>query len=307
MEIDYVFPWVNDNDPVWRKVYEDYCLKTQSYVRLQELHNERYRDWGLLKYLLRSIDFNMPWIRKVHLIVSNIEQVPVWINQEKVHIVLHSDFIPEKFLPLYNSTAIEMFLDKIPDLAEHFLYGNDDIFFLKPTQPSDWFTEEGKFRFGLRQLKGNTMSSNQFKLVCSRQWWKLRQALQLPVDYKVFYRPVHGVNPLSKTMCQAVWDLLGADSIYKTITHFRDSKNMNQYVYTDYIELIGLRDEPTIQFEYLAAKNAEMVKMLKESTADVVCINDCKTNWSALQITKLQILTAKVFEEKFSMPCKYEK
>ena len=109
-EIDYVFPWVNDTDKVWRKVFTDYCKKRGAMWRVIQLENERFRDWGLLKFLLRSIAKNMPWIRKLHLIVSNIEQVPQWINKMGVNIVLHEQFIPSRFLPTFNSTAIEMFL-----------------------------------------------------------------------------------------------------------------------------------------------------------------------------------------------------
>ena len=61
----------------------------------------------------------------------------MWINQENVNIVLHEMIIPQDLLPTFNSTTIEMFLPLIPDLAEHFIYGNDDIFVLKPTQPTD--------------------------------------------------------------------------------------------------------------------------------------------------------------------------
>ena len=52
----------------------------------------------------------MSFIRTVHLVVSNIEQVPEWLDQSKVHVVLHKDIIPEDLLPTFNSTTIEMYL-----------------------------------------------------------------------------------------------------------------------------------------------------------------------------------------------------
>ena len=45
--------------------------------------------------------------------------------------------MPQQCLPTFNSTTIEMFLPKIPDLAEHFIYGNDDMYPMAPSQPSD--------------------------------------------------------------------------------------------------------------------------------------------------------------------------
>jgi hypothetical protein len=64
---------------------------------------KRFRDWGTLRYLFRGIAENMPFVRKVHLVVSHESQVPEWVNREEVHIVLHKDIIPAEFLPTFNS------------------------------------------------------------------------------------------------------------------------------------------------------------------------------------------------------------
>ena len=81
----------------------------------------RYRSWDNLQYIFRGIDLFMPYVRKIFLIVSNIEQVPSWLNTEKVNIVLHKDFIPDTLLPTFNSTTIEMFLPNINVFLPHFL------------------------------------------------------------------------------------------------------------------------------------------------------------------------------------------
>ena len=53
--------------------------------------------------MLRGISTYMPYIKNVFLLVSNIEQVPDYVDQSKVKIVLHKDFIPEEFIPTFNS------------------------------------------------------------------------------------------------------------------------------------------------------------------------------------------------------------
>lgn len=305
-DIDYVFPWVNDGDPVWRNVYEAYCMKTQSYLRLEQFHNERYRDWGLLKYLFRAIETNMPWIRKVHLIVSNLEQVPRWLDMEKVHVVLHSSIIPAKFLPTFNSTAIEMFLDHIEGLAEHFIYGNDDIFPNAPTEPSDWYTQDGLPRYSMRELESKNIGNKQFPLVCASQWWTLEEKIFGKSNKRIFKRPVHGLSPMTKTLCVETKELITYSRIYKSISNFRQAYNMNQYIYLDYAELKELRVDPGYTFEYCGAKGFQLIDFLRNTKAHVICLNDCASGLNNKQIVQLQILTAHEFEIKYPNKSKYE-
>ena len=50
-------------------------------------------------------------------------------------------------LPTFNSQAIESRLHRIPGLAEHFLYLNDDVFLGRPVPPEMFFTPGGLTRF----------------------------------------------------------------------------------------------------------------------------------------------------------------
>ncbi len=305
-EIDYVFPWVNDHDPVWRETFIKYCKEHGLTSKIDELEKERYRDWGLLKYVFRGIAKNMPWIRKVHLLVSNVEQIPLWINTFNVNIVLHREFIPTQFLPTFNSTAIEMFLPQIPDLAEHFIYGNDDMFMFNPSEPSDWFTPEGKPRFNMRWIKKSMIKGEQFRVVCAKQWWTMEELLGHGINLNGFRRPWHGANPMVKSYCNEVLDLFG-DRIEKSISPFRESYNMNQYIYTNYCYSTGKSETSTLTFEYAGVKTAKSVlDAIMRSTAQTLCINDCSTNLNQLQMAQLQVLCAKLFEERWPEVCKYE-
>ncbi|MCF0168234.1 MAG: capsular biosynthesis protein, partial [Bacteroidales bacterium] len=59
---DVVVTFVDGRDPEWRRAYaESLGVPTLE---------KRYRDWGLLKYLLRGIQCNMPFVGNVHLVVS---------------------------------------------------------------------------------------------------------------------------------------------------------------------------------------------------------------------------------------------
>lgn len=213
-DIDYVFPYVNNNDPVWRRSYIDYCRRISSLDRINKINGERYEDLGLLPYLILCIEKNLPWIRKIHLIISNKEQVPDIIRKDpKIHVVLHKDMMPESTLPTFNSTSIEMYLRRIPDLAEHFIYGNDDMFPINELQPTDFFSEDGykiKINFHVNTLKS---SSNQFRRVCYNNNKTLLNHYDFKSELKdrEYYRPLHSITPMIKSHCNEILEKCGSD------------------------------------------------------------------------------------------------
>lgn len=104
--------------------------------------NVRFRSWGTEELLVRCCMKYMPWLRTIHILLARESQVQPWMSRyDKVHIVFHRDFIPEKYLPCFSSPCIEMFLGRIPGLSERFVYANDDMFPLSLLQPSDFFLE----------------------------------------------------------------------------------------------------------------------------------------------------------------------
>ena len=121
MPIDIVLPWVDGNDPEWRKI-------KQSYKSSGDEREERYRDFGLLKYWFRGIEQCMPWVRTIHFVTMN--QVPEWLNSShlNIHIVYYQDYMPEECLPTFNSNAIEMNAHRIEGLSEQFILFNDDMY-----------------------------------------------------------------------------------------------------------------------------------------------------------------------------------
>lgn len=132
-EIDIIIPWVDGDDLDWQAEKDLYTGKTGDDRKI------RYRDWDNLKYLFRGIEKNLSWIRKVHFVTWG--HIPKWMNTEcsKLNIVKHSDYIPKEYLPVFSSHPIELNFHKIEDLAEHFIYANDDTFFLRPIQSNYYF------------------------------------------------------------------------------------------------------------------------------------------------------------------------
>lgn len=137
--IDIVIPWVNPNDPVWKKDFE--------YWKQKETGNKdacRYRDWGFIKFVFRSIEENCPWCRYVFLVLSGPSQIPNWLNTNnpRLKIVYHNDYIPAEFLPTFNSNVIELFYSNIEELSENFILCNDDTFFCQKKTEDFFFKHD---------------------------------------------------------------------------------------------------------------------------------------------------------------------
>ena len=59
------------------------------FCRQEILAQNRYNDWGTLKYSLRSVDKFAPWIRTIHLVTDG--QIPYWLdlNNRRINIIAH--------------------------------------------------------------------------------------------------------------------------------------------------------------------------------------------------------------------------
>ena len=141
MDIDFVVTWVDMNDPVWKKDF----AKAKGIIdnSRNQFSEARFRDYGFLKYWFRGVEKFAPWVRRIHFVTCG--QRPEWLDTSnpRLHLVSHRDYIPEKYLPTFNSTVLEFYLDRIPGLSERFVYFNDDFYLTSPTGPDRFFAEDG--------------------------------------------------------------------------------------------------------------------------------------------------------------------
>lgn len=140
MNIDIIIPWVDGADQNW-------LIKKNQYMKnvtdVNGLNGEdRFRDTNLLEFVLLSIERNMPWAHHIFLVTD--EQKPNWfVPNKKISIVDHKEFIPQEFLPTFNSNVIELNAFRIPNLSEHFILFNDDTIINKPVNSISFFSKDG--------------------------------------------------------------------------------------------------------------------------------------------------------------------
>ena len=263
IKIDIVIPYVDNTDKVWQKIYNDFCFKNNLREKIIDIHTDRYEDIGLINYQLKLINKHLPWVNKIYLLLMNKEQAPKDLPSN-VEIVYHARFIPQKYLPTFNSTTIEMFLWNIPNLSEYFIYANDDMLPFKDLKPSDFF-ENGKIKIGwwnedIREIK------NVFRHQCFNSYkhmaYRLRKKTQ---DYK-YIRPQHSFTPMIKSHCKQAYNLL-EDVITKHIRAFRTQYQYNQYIYPIFENFVYGTCESNIDFLYTQLKEGI------DLNHDIVCIN----------------------------------
>lgn len=133
-EIDFVITWVDGRDEKWLAEKRQYTPEKESDNR-----EVRFRDWGNLRYWFRGVEKYAPFVRKIFFVTWG--HIPEWLDTSnpRLEIVNHRDYIPEKYLPTFNSHTIELNLHRIKGLSERFVYFNDDVFVVSPTKPEDYF------------------------------------------------------------------------------------------------------------------------------------------------------------------------
>ena len=320
--IDIVIPWVDSSDPKWQ---EDY-MKFACEQRNVDANIHRYRDNGLLKFWFRGIEKNAPWIRKVHFITYG--HVPAWLKQDhpKLHIVKHSDYIPQKYLPTFNSHVIELNLHKIDGLSDKFIYYNDDTFLINPVDESFYF-KNGKPRDcailnavqpdGLSHVILNNLSIIN-KHFCKKQvirknilkWINVKYGAALsrticlmPWPKFVGIKDTHLPIPYLKSTFDKLWELEPEILNATNRSKFRQNSDINQYLFR-YWQLVSGEFECSntmASSAYLDIGKDSIIKIRKElfcSRNKLVVINDADTLEFDSKTKKIQEEFAKIFPFK---------
>jgi hypothetical protein len=145
-DIDVVFSWVDGTDPAFLSSRAGWLVGAR--LGDGDGADARIRQIDELRYALRSVDQNAPWVRRIFIVTDT--RLPDWLiaGHPKVTVVRASEhFSDPAALPTFNSHAVETQLHHIDGLAEHFLYCNDDMFFGRPVAASAFFTPAGISRF----------------------------------------------------------------------------------------------------------------------------------------------------------------
>ena len=333
MDIDIVILWVDGSDPAWQ-------AQKRKYLPPEEKDSNsanRYRDWGLLPYWFRAVEKFAPWVRKVHFVTWG--HVPDFLNLDapKLHVVRHEDFIPPKYLPTFSSHAIEMNIHRIPGLAEHFIYFNDDMFLLQPMAETDFFRDGLPCTYGGEEPwvfngdvgvwahaaannlgvinrhfpKRAAVASHGRKYLDKQYRWKdnVRTFLlqKLFPDHFTGFRNLHAPGAYRKQTFEQVWQaepaLLDSTSSHK----FRMPSDVNQWVCL-WWQVASGNFSPYVTDNAVMSTNEETVaavcRTIEEQTYAMICVNDPEGDVDA---QALAMLVRRSFEALLPEKCAFEK
>ena len=287
MKIDFIIPYVNCNDPVWFKEFTKYggVLDSSPTGGIN-----RFKDEGTLKYLLRSIEKYTPWVNNVYLLVASESQIPEYINRDTVKIIYHKDFIPEEYLPIFNSNHLESFMGllyKIEGLSKHIVWFNDDLLLTKDL-PEELFFENEKPCY---DIKPDVIHKNW-------RWDKLRiQASRFILKSNQLYRTRHGTISYDLDLlkdCFEKFDFIS--TLGKLHSTKRLDCNVSQYAYALYQATVIPIKLPDLKI--LSVKDSNLNK--KDEDWDQMVINS-----GSLSNHNMVIFT-EWMQTKFPNKCKYE-
>ncbi|MFD5919480.1 Stealth CR1 domain-containing protein [Kitasatospora sp. NPDC058201] len=158
--VDAVITWVDDSDPAWqerraaaraRLAHTAAPIAPEDGVAASGIAgdaDQRFRNRDELRYCLRALASHAPWIRRIFLVTD--DQVPHWLDTGRpgLTVVSHRELFSGTGADgVFNSHAIETRLHLLPELAEHFLYINDDVFLGRALVPEDFFLGNGMPRY----------------------------------------------------------------------------------------------------------------------------------------------------------------
>lgn len=302
MDIDFVITWVDMNDPAWKKEFAKYSGRDD--IISNGVTDARFRDYGLLRYWFRGVEKFAPWVRKIHFVTCG--QAPEWLDTSnpKLNLVAHSDFIPAQYLPTFNSVVIERYMHRIPGLAEHFVYFNDDFYIINSIGSERFFRNGLPCDIAVFQynpswsqwyvtLKNNIRIINRHfdkKAVLARdhdKWFSplygskaTMNHILKPYGKFITLRTPHNAQPYLKSTFDHVWEAAGEELARTSVNRFRALDDLTPELFRTW-QICEGNFEPcntyadTKMFP-LMIRPARAVKAIETQAYNLICLNDNK-------------------------------
>ncbi|MDQ1136446.1 hypothetical protein QE410_001245 [Microbacterium sp. SORGH_AS 1204] len=278
-DVDMVFSWVDGSSSEFQR---QRAARMKGYVVGDGDDNAaRYRQVDELRYALRSVHMYAPWVRRIF--IATDSPTPEWLaDHPKVTIVRSEEFFADpSVLPTHNSHAVEAQLHRIPGLAEHFLYSNDDMFFGRPVTPELFFSGGGVSRFvesGVRIGSGPAhidRSGHDNGLRVNRALLKERFGRVITLDLE------HCATPLRRSVAFELEKEFADDYARTAASRFRSATDISvtNSLYHYYALATGraiVTTEPRTRYVQTTQLDSlrTMERLVSRRDTDMFCLND---------------------------------
>ncbi|MDZ5145579.1 stealth family protein [Microbacterium testaceum] len=278
-DVDMVFSWVDGSSSEFQR---QRAARMKGYVVGDGDDNAaRYRQVDELRYALRSVHMYAPWVRRIF--IATDSPTPEWLaDHPQVTIVRSEEFFADpSVLPTHNSHAVEAQLHRIPGLAEHFLYSNDDMFFGRPVTPELFFSGGGVSRFvesGVRIGSGPAhvdRSGHDNGLRVNRALLKERFGRVITLDLE------HCATPLRRSVAFELEKEFADDYARTAASRFRSATDISvtNSLYHYYALATGravITTEPRTRYVQTTQLDSlrTMERLVSRRDTDMFCLND---------------------------------
>lgn len=329
--IDFVITWVDGNDQKWLSEKKEYQPQKQDNASSKN----RYRDWQLLRYWFRGVEKYASWVNKIYFITYG--HIPEWLNTDnkKLKIVKHSEYIPNEYLPTYNSNTIEMNLFRINELNENIVNFNDDMFIINDTKKEDFFKNDLPCDLaacninmpnGQNDLISHIMlnnvdiinkyyKKNEVIKKNIKKWFNfkygkylMRTVFLLPWPKFSIFQEMHMPSSILKSTMNKIYEL-EKDRVEETSSNkFRSEKDINQWVFR-YWQIVNNKFMPrSYKFGKYYDIEQDIIPNIRKTILGnknkVICLNDSKDN---IEFERLKKELIEIFEKKFTEKSSFEK
>jgi len=223
--MDILIPFVDSDDCMWQDVMLRArglrYLSKEARKHFLEAMNDRFASYGLFKYWFRSVEKNYSDLDRIHLLLLQSSQVPKFlVEDDRIVIHYHDEFIPEKLRPCFNSSVIELCAMKELELSPLYILANDDMY-VNERVDDGMLSVDGKPKSYIRTLPKYGDSMFQGFLENGRKLVSDYFGKECPC-----YDWVHLWQVYDDRFCKKVltdnWD-----RILGTMTQFREDGNVN--------------------------------------------------------------------------------
>lgn len=331
-KIDFVISWVDGNNEEWQDLRKQYKKEETG----SDARKRRYRDWNNLHFLFRGIEKYANWVNHIYLVTPG--HYPNWLNKnnDKITVIDQNTIVDKEYIPTFNNCAVELFIYKIPNLSEQFVYLNDDMFILKKIYPEDFFrdelpcdtvglcptqaiySEDGKGVYGIAVMntrlvakhfdKKSILKNSRRKLFDIRNGSEIIKTIcMLPFDGITGFSDVHTAYSFLRSTYEEVWSK-AEDDLRDTCTYrFRGEFNVAHWCMRYWQICTGkfaVRSRKFSRFYDLHKAGDESIveKCIRKHKRKMICINDnvdCEEDFPKM-CTRINSAFNDIFPEKSS-------
>ena len=323
IDVGAVFLYIDVNDPDLQKRRSELkkCIK-------KDVENDE------LKYALRSVLTNIPWIRKIFIFMPN----------EKVKFLKEQDQINDKIVYVNQEELVgvtgscstlewNLWKLKSKDCSDHIIYFNDDYFVGQPMKKSDFFyeDEDGNTvpyiffeKNRIKEIKKedikkildkfNSKVSNKDMAKQNNNAFFLRIFNSRFILYDLFKcnnlknsihkHFMHNAIPINLSELKEIYDIIKNEYKYAEEALESKFKNRNSFVTADLYSFYNLNKNDRkindkIKYEYFDMADENIIEKQDKYRYDLFCINTGgDRNYTTEERLKAKEIMNKLFPEK---------